>query len=149
MGKCSRRSSGLTLIEVLIAAGVFLIAAAGILSSFSTCMELNQMGMRSTIAVQGVKNKVEEIKASTYNDIYDNYNNTTFTVAGLNGIGVIYVDNATTKLLEVKVVFCWALADGRVIGEDTNMNGVLNNGEDKNGNNQIDSYVQVITRIYG
>ncbi len=139
----------MTLVEVLIAAGVFLVAATGILSSFSACMELNQMGMRSTIAVQGVKNKVEEIKASTFENIFTNYNNHTFTITGLNGIGVIYVDNSNAKLVEVKVVFCWRLSDGRVIGEDANLNGVLNNGEDKNGNGQIDSYVQIIERIYG
>ncbi len=149
MGYRSRRSSGLTLIEVLVAAGVFLVAATGILSSFSQCVELNQMGMRSTIAVQGVKNKVEEIKSSTFANIFTNYNNRTFTIPGLDGIGVIYVDTANTKLVEVKVVFCWRLADGRVAGEDTNLNGILNTGEDKNGNGQLDSYVQVITRIYG
>lgn len=145
--RCNRR--GMTLVEVIISTGIFLMAAIGILYSFAKCIELNEVGKDSTIAVVGVKNKVEEIKMANFSSIFTTYNNTTFTITGLNGKGVIYVDNSNARLLEVKVVFCWRLADGRLIGEDKNLNGVLDTGEDKNGNGEIDSNVQIITRIYG
>jgi len=141
--------SGMTLVEIIVATGVFLMAVIGILYSFVKCLELNEVGRDSTIAVVGVKNKIEEIKAEGITGIFATYNNTTFTIAGLNGRGVIYVDNSNSRLLEVKAVFCWRLTDGRIVGEDINLNGVLNSGEDKNGNAQIDSNVQIVTRIYG
>jgi hypothetical protein len=145
--RCHRR--GMTLVEVIVSTCVFLMAVVGILYSFVKCIELNEIGRESTIAVVGVKNKLEEIKSVNIASIFTTYDNTTFTITGLNGKGVIYVDNSNSRLLEVKVVFCWRLMGGRIVGEDTNLNGVLNTGEDKNGNGQIDSNVQIVTRIYG
>lgn len=144
-----RNRSGLTFMEILIATVIFLTASLGILYCYAKCLELNEIGRGATVALQTVKNKMEEVKATGYSQIFGTYNNTTFTVPGLNGIGVIYVDNSTAKLLEVKVLFCWQLANGRVVGEDKNLNGVLNAGEDRNGNNELDSFVQLVTRIYG
>ncbi len=141
--------SGLTLVEVIIATAVFLTAAVGILYSFAKCLELNELGRGTTVAIQSMKNKMETIKSSDFSQIYTTFNNTTFLITGLNGIGVVYVDNSNAHLLEVRVVFCWRLPNGRVIGEDLNLNGVLDTGEDKNGNGEIDSYAQMVTRIYG
>ena len=145
--RCHRR--GMTLVEIMVSTCVFLMAVVGILYSFVKCIELNEIGRESTIAVVGVKNKLEEIKSVNISSIFTTYDNTTFTITGLNGKGVIYVDNSNSRLLEVKVVFCWRLMGGRIVGEDTNLNGVLDTGEDKNGNGQIDSNVQIVTRIYG
>ena len=144
-----KNKSGFTLVEVLIAAGVFLIAVVGILYSYLKCLELAELGRNTSIAVQAVKNEVEDIKASNFTTLYTNYNNATFTASGINGKGIVYVDNSIPSLLQVKVVFCWKQQNGQLIGEDTNLNGALNAGEDKNANGQLDSYVQMLTNIYG
>jgi hypothetical protein len=149
MGRDRMNKAGMSLLEVLIAATVFVVASLGILYAYAKCIELNEIGRGGTAGLEAVKNKMEEVKATPFSQIHDTYNNATFTAAGLNGIGVVYVDNTNSKLLVVKVVFCWRLLNGRVVGEDKNLNGVLNAGEDKNGNNQIDSYVQLVTEIYG
>jgi hypothetical protein len=145
----ARAKSGMTLVEVMIATSIFLIAVIGILSTYVKYLELDEISRGSAVALQAANSKVEQIKNTPFNSIFSTYNNSTFTIAGVTGIGVVYVDNSNPKLLEVKVVFCWRMKGGRVMGEDTNLNGVLNTGEDKNGNGKIDSYVQVVTRIFG
>jgi hypothetical protein len=139
----------MTLVEVMVATLIMLVAVIGILFSYVKFLELEEIGRGATIATRAIKNKVEEIKNTSFNNIYSTYNNTSFTVTGMDGIGKIYVDNSQDRLRIVKVVFCWRMLGRRVIGEDVNLNGVLDAGEDKNGNGQIDSYVQVVTEIFG
>ena len=151
--RCSN-SSGMTLVEVIIAAAVFLIAVVGILGAYLKYLELVDIGRGTSLAMQTMKSKLADIKGTAYNQIKSTYdptgNGTTFTVPGLNnGIGVIYVDDSTAKLLEVKLVYCWRLYTGRVVGEDKNLNGALDAGEDQNGDGQINSDVQIITQIFG
>lgn len=143
------KHSGFTLIEVLVATMIFLLSISGVVYSYLKCMELTDIGRNVSTATQTVKNKMEDIKATSFADIYTTYHNTTFSVSGINGRGVIYVNNSTPSLLQIKIVFCFKQQNGRLFGEDTNLNGVLNTGEDKNGNGQLDSYVQTVTNIYG
>ena len=52
------------------------------------------------------------------------------------------------QFLLVTVSFSWRESGGRIIGEDLNLNGRLDAGEDKNGNGIIDSVVQFSSYIY-
>jgi hypothetical protein len=75
------------------------------------------------------------------------YNKLKFTVNNIpSSMGVVYVvvDDTDPELLRVTISVCWR-QKGRVIGEDTNLNGVLEGIEDVNHNNIIDSPVQLIT----
>ena len=49
-------------------------------------------------------------------------------------------------LATVHVAACW-FARGRIIGEDLNCNGVLDNGEDANANGWLDSPAMASTRV--
>ena len=71
----------------------------------------------------------------------------TFANANLNGIGVSEVDNTNPGLLMVTMSFSWRQTNNRIIGEDTNFNGQLNAGEDKNGNGVLDSPAQLVSYI--
>ena len=145
-----QNNKGLSLPEIMVASVIFIIATVGILYSYLKCMELQDLGRNVSIVTQAVRNKMENIKNSTFNTLNATYNNVTFTTAGINGRGVIYIDDVTDpSLVQVKIAFCWKQPNVRVIGEDTNLNGVLNAGEDKNANGQIDSYVQITTKIFG
>lgn len=141
---------GMSLVEVIVATSVFLIAAVGLLYSYLKCMELEELGRNSQLAISATESALEEIKNSTFSTLYQTYNNTTFAApSGVTGIGVIYVNNSNLSLLQIKAVFCWRQSNGRVIGEDKNLNGVLDAGEDLNNNGQIDGYVQMQTKIFG
>ena len=94
------------------------------------------------------KNRLEQIKDTDFALIPATYNNVTFTTAGLDGMGVSYIDSTNPNLYVVRVAFCWQEKNGRIFGDDLDLDGVLDGGEDKNGNGFIDSPVQIIVSIY-
>jgi Tfp pilus assembly protein PilV len=157
-GRQQRSADGMTLVEVMVSTGVVLISVLAILFSYVKCVEMNNISYGAGIAMRAVKDKVEEIKSANFSQIVGTYNNAAFNVTGLNGKGVVYATTVSTHLVQVKVVYCWALNGNylvngvvkrRTIGEDTNLNGRLDTGEDRNGNGQLDSYIQIITQVYG
>ena len=139
MTKGAANQKGFTLVELMIAAMILGITFVGTILTFVRCLELNEMSRNSSTAVKAVKSRIEQMKDTTFNQIFTTFNNTTFAAAGLTGMGVTYVDNSNPDLLGVTVVFCWREKSGRVIGEDQNLNGVLDVGEDLSSpaNNQV------------
>jgi len=142
------RSRSFTLVELLIAAAILVLSLSGILVSYLACLELAEMSKNSSTALHEVKSKLEEIQNTVFNQIKATYDNATFTLAGFNGMGVSYVDDSNLDLLLINVVFCWRQPNGRVIGEDKNLNGQLDVGEDQNGNGQIDSLVEAASQVF-
>lgn len=141
---------GFTLAELMIAVVVFMITFVGILLGYLRCMELSEMAKNSSLAVAAVKSRMEDIKNTDFSNIMNNYNKITFTANGINGRGVSYVeiDNANPKLLKVTVTFCWKQRSGLLIGEDADLDGQLDAGEDKNANNILDSITQAVSYVY-
>ncbi len=134
--------------ELLIATGIFMLTAAGIIFSYIMCMELAEIAKNSSLAIHSARNQIELIKSTQFSLIHSAYNGANFSHAELKGIGVTYIDNTSMNMVKVKTVFCWRQPNGRIIGEDKNLNGQLDTGEDTNGNNQVDSLVSLETDIY-
>ena len=139
---------GFTLAELMFAAFILIVTFAGLLLSYLRCLELNEMAKNSSMAVSAVKTRMEQIRNTSFDQLIANYNNVTFTAANLNGIGVSYINSTDPDLYEVTVTFCWQQKNGKVVGEDQNLNGALNVGEDENANGILDSPVQAVTYIY-
>ena len=144
----SNQKTAVTLTELMVATAVFILAFTGILLSYIRCLEFNELSKSSVIAIQASRNRLEEMRNTAFNQIKTAYNNVTFTTAGLNGKGVTYVNDINPQLLKITVTFCWKQGTGRTIGEDTNLNGQLDAGEDKNGNSILDSPTTLVTNIY-
>ncbi|HPB67929.1 MAG TPA: hypothetical protein PLT76_08240 [Candidatus Omnitrophota bacterium] len=134
---------GLTLPELLIATIILLPLFVGTIFSFIKCMELSEMARHSSMAVLACKNKMAEIENTTFAQVYGNFNNTTFTTPDLNGTGVVYVNNSNPDVLEISASFSWRERTGRVFGEDQDLDGQIDAGEDVNGNGILDSIVQL------
>ena len=143
-----QKKAAFTLVELLVATAVMLVAVAGILMSYLRCMELNEISRNSAVAVQAASSRMERIKAAPFNQIWANYHNVAFDVPGLNGRGVSYVDASDPELLEVNVAVCWVQKNGRGFGEDSNANGQLDAGEDDNGNGYLDSTVEMTNLVF-
>lgn len=141
-------NQGFTLPELMVAAMVTVIAFLGILYTYARYLELDELSRNTAIALQTAQNKIEAIKNTQFNQIDATFNNQTFTSSGINGRGVVTIDSTNPKLMLITVTFCWKQSNNRLMGEDTNLNGVLNAGEDKNGNGTMDSPVQLIAYIY-
>ena len=140
--------SGLTVVEVLIATLILVPLFAIGMMVFIKCIDLSDMSKNSSLAVWSVKKRIADIENTAYNQIFGNYNNTTFTINGLTGMGKTYVDNSSASHLVVTVSFSWRERSGRIVGEDKDLDGVLDAGEDTNANGQLDSIVKLSTQIY-
>ena len=148
MPKKLSNNKGFSLSELMIATLIFTLTFAGTIIVFFRCIELSEMARNSSAAVNASKSQLASVENTPFANILATFNNTTFTAAGVNGRGVTYVTSLDADLLRVTIVFCWREKNGRIMGEDTNINGVLNAGEDANGNGVLDSPVEMTTYIY-
>ncbi len=86
---------------------------------------------------------MDQIRNVPFNDIVSVYNGQNFTIDGLTNRGVDHMGTISIMVMDpdvlrVKIAVCWKQRT-RVIGEDQNLNGVLEGPEDINGNGEIDS----------
>lgn len=141
---------GFTLIEVMIATAILVTVLCGILATYIACFELISTSKNLTLAINSAQRKIEEIRNYSFSGISTDYNWTTFTVDEItleNSRGIVYVDNSNPDLLEITISVCWRQRGNRIIGEDLDLDGILDAGEDSNANGIIDSPVQLVTLI--
>ncbi len=148
MERKEKTLNGFTLPELMVTAVIIILVFLGMLLGLIRCLELHELSRNSFLAVSAVKTKVEDIKNTALTDLVTTYNNVTFTTPDLNGIGVSYVDNTNPDLFKITVAFCWRQKNGRIVGEDQNLNGRVDGGEDANGNGILDSPVEIVSYIY-
>lgn len=138
---------GFTLAEILLSTAILVFALCGMLMMYSTCFVLMATSKNINIATNAAQGLIEEMRSSPFTQMVDDYNGLNFIVDAIpSSRGVVYVDDTDPELLQVTISVCWNQGN-RIIGEDTNLNGVLNAGEDANGNGIIDSPVELVTRI--
>ncbi|HOU36445.1 MAG TPA: prepilin-type N-terminal cleavage/methylation domain-containing protein [Candidatus Omnitrophota bacterium] len=148
-----KNQSGLTLIEVLAATGIMAACISGLLLTYINLFTITDLMRDFTLAANAASQKAEELKRLSYDSILA-YNNTTFPVAGFpnpaDAIGRIEVSNATiAHLRRIRVVVSFRTR-GRVIGEDLNLNGMLDDGENtalyaEASGPRLDSPVEIVT----
>lgn len=139
---------GFTLVELMIAVGVLVVALVGLLGVFAHLMLLNENSSKLTLAVTACQAKLEEMRNSSFSTLYLSYNGANFNPAGFSSgeaKGAISINNSNPNLLQVFISVSWMTRSNRVIGEDKNLNGVLNAGEDSNANGRLDSPGQIAT----
>lgn len=144
----NQKCSGFTLVEMLLA--TFILAPIYLMTmlSFINTSQLNDSAKNTALALRACTNQIETIDSVSFDQIYAAYHNTTFTLNELEGIGSVHVNNTQPKVLTITASFCWQDPSGRIIGEDSNLNGQLDQGEDLNNNGLIDSPVKLVTVKY-
>ncbi len=152
-GACAGRSSGFTLLEIVITAGTTLIAILGSIQLFTYCMWQSENVTNINAAMHDVEAKVEEIRATPFTDIITKFGPSgglayrTFTPTYMAGLGVIYLTPVKADLLQVEVAVSWQERGKYVVGEDRNLNGVLDGDEDLDGNGRISSPASLVTLV--
>ncbi|PIP19001.1 MAG: hypothetical protein COT38_00965 [Candidatus Omnitrophica bacterium CG08_land_8_20_14_0_20_41_16] len=144
-----KAKSGFSLVEVLMATAILAFALVGILGTYVTCLVLVTTSKNVNAATNAAQGVIEEIRSTPFTQVIADYNGMTFVVNDIpSSVGVVYVDDtANSELLDVTVSVCWRQGN-KVIGEDTNLNGVLDVGEDTIiANNIIDSTVELVTQV--
>ncbi|MFH1281435.1 MAG: hypothetical protein ABIH91_01780, partial [Candidatus Omnitrophota bacterium] len=144
-----RSEKGFVLPEVMLAAAIAAFAVCGILLMYVTAMDLIRTSKNASIATSAAQGLIEEIRNTPFPEIVTNYNLLKFSVDGIppiNGVasssGIVYVDDTDPEFLLVTISVCWRQGN-RIIGEDINLNGELDVGEDTSGNGIIDSTVEL------
>ena len=162
-----RSKTGFTLAELMVAALILITILVGLLASYVTCFDLNETSKNVTLAMDAINQKMAEVSDYSFSNICSQFNNGNFTLADADialmpagdSWGKIYVypytGSAITSscadctcdydMLRVVISVCWRQKSGRVIGEDKDLDGVLDAGEDTNANGQIDSPAQLVT----
>lgn len=146
------KSAGFTLVELLLAVVILGFTLAGLIQVFIRCSALSELSRNKTTAMSEIQGKMEEIRNHAFSTIATAYASggtpgDTFDLSQLTGKGIIYIDSSNASLLEIKVVACWQDKYDRIVGEDLDLDGVLDTGEDADGNGEISSPATLITKI--
>ena len=145
----TKDSEGFTLLELMIGASVLVVALVGLIAAFSGCFTLNETARNTTIAINGAQDRIEWIRNITFDQIA-NQDGTNFEIDGLpdgDSEGIVEVDSINPDLYRITITISWRQKGGRIFGEDTNLNGAFEAGEDVNENGRLDSPVRLVTLI--
>ena len=138
----------MTTVELLIAVLILSPIFVSTMYVFIKCSRLAEFSRHASAAMIACRDKLTEIENIDFDQIVSQYQGSTFSVAGLDGKGTVLINDATAGQLDITVSFSWKEKDGRVIGEDADLDGQLDIGEDANGNGLLDSPVMLSTRVY-
>jgi|GEM_PF-6594669 prepilin-type N-terminal cleavage/methylation domain-containing protein len=155
-----KRMKGLTLVEVLVAMSILAVVALSMFMIYPALFENVTLSSENMKAFEAAKRQMETLTAMNYTDLYNVSYNTTptannFTPANLpSSTGVYYVKRLTyanltdiSNLLDLEVVVSYK-AGVRTIGEDQNLNWILDAGEDIDSNGKINSTIKLSTLIF-
>jgi len=155
-----KRMKGLTLVEVLVAMAILAVVALSMFMVYPALFENVTLSSENMKAFEAAKRQMEALVTMNYTDLYNvSYNITpvanNFTPQNLpNSTGVYYVKrlmyaNLTDipDLLDLEVVVSYRVG-ARTIGEDQNLNWVLDSGEDIDSNGKINSTIKLSTLIF-
>lgn len=161
-----RGRAGFTLIEVMITAAILAFCICGLLLTYINLFLLADISRDLTLATNAMQAKMEEMKRVAFDCLLTSSsatcpaacNNTcfsdssTFNLEGINeGKGRIEVSSVigSGDLKRIRLVSCFRTR-GRLIGEDSNLDGDLDAGEDTlvtDPANRLDSPMEFITLI--
>ena len=156
-------SRGMTLAEVMVSTAVLVAGGGALLLGMHYTVAHSDYLNHAQIALQATQGELERLSNEDFNTLSIGL---TYAGARQNGQPVA-INNAelpggtlgvqikafpagtpfgTATLLDLSVAAC-CTSRGRRIGEDQNCDGVLDAGEDANGNTWIDSPAMVSTRV--
>ena len=165
----------LTMIELIIVIGLLGFALAGLLISYVSSLNLSEYDKNLTIAMNIAREKMERlyderdedfdglgsgmcddeaagcsISGNNTNRVVSfNNSNIRETYNNFNGSCVIYIDEIDPfgdNLKQARVAVSWRQRLGRIIGEDKNLNGLFDGGDDnEDGDGLLNSPCEITT----
>lgn len=154
--KTFQKKTGFTVAEVLVALTILAVSLCGLLLTYLNMFVLADLTRDAASAESALRARVEEIKSVPFDNLTSEsgpFNLTDYGFSsGLQSMGTVEVTsnfagyNGTLTMIRAVATY---VSRDRVIGEDVNFNGQLDEdeGEDTNGNHRLDSPVELITLI--
>lgn len=145
--------TGFTLFELALAAALFGVAAVGNLSLYISCATLTESAGNITRMMNRAR---EELEGVVFRRNFVTLSS--YPVVSPEPLAppedremslVCYVQDHPTviDIKEVRIVISYREKSNRIIGEDRNLNGVLNIGEDTDGDGRLTSPCEILTFI--
>jgi prepilin-type N-terminal cleavage/methylation domain-containing protein len=139
-----KKRRGLTLVEVMVAAGIMASCLAGLLMTYMNLFTLTDFTRDYTLATNAMQARMEEIKRVSFANLsaLDGaaFNITGFSAGNATGVSQVTIPpsgTTYTDLAQVRLVVTFK-SKGRIIGEDRNLDGVLNASEEANSTGKPD-----------
>ncbi|MFH1691621.1 MAG: prepilin-type N-terminal cleavage/methylation domain-containing protein [Candidatus Omnitrophota bacterium] len=141
------KKDGFTLLELLIASGVLIIALTGLLATYAACYDLAETTRNSNLALNAAQETLEEMRNINFLSVFSLYDGATFQVSGMpanSSLGYVVVNNSNSSLLNVAIGVCWRQKGSRIIGECVDSSGALV-FSDTNADGRLNSPVELVT----
>jgi prepilin-type N-terminal cleavage/methylation domain-containing protein len=140
--------SGFTLLELAITAAILGLAACGIfsllISSATLADSAGNITIMSNVAKQEFENNIQRANFDTLNT----YSRLPPNVPAGTSLVCYVQDHPTVNDIKiVRIVVSYRGKSNRVIGEDQNLNGVLDGGEDRDANGRLSSLCEMTTFV--
>lgn len=148
----TKSNQGMSLVELLVVIGILATVIIGLVQIFIAGAVLSDISNRKTIALGEAQDKLEDIRNHAFGSITTDYASggvpgSIFNLSQVTGTGVIVIDSTDSNLLKIDVVVSFRDKSNRTIGEDKNLNGILDAGEDADVNGLLDSPIKLSTYI--
>lgn len=147
-----REEKAATLVEVLVATLISSVVLVSMIQLLVFSTTLSRTAGDMSKATTEVISKVEEMRNHEYSQLLTDYGTGTpgsiFISSGtFDGAGVISMDSSNAHLLQATLGYSWRDKNGRLFGEDADLDGVLDAGEDINGNGVLDFGLTITTHF--
>lgn len=156
------KHKSLTLVEIMISVFILVVGVGIIFTVYPSLFEGVEVTFQTMRAWGECRKEIETLKSKTFStDLWPQADSAPHSFLDVPNImrGVYYLDKIScptsssycvggflTDVLRVTVVVS-VVAKNRVIGEDKNLSGTLEPGEDVNGNVLLDSPVSLSTIV--
>ncbi len=123
-----------TMVEVILVTVIVVVISTALITTFVTCLALNENSRMMTIAMNIARDKIEETINSKANWTGPLLSSRSYGISALskapslggysfNGSCQVLVFEKAPTLKLARVAVCWKLKNGRVVGSDLNLNG--------------------------
>jgi hypothetical protein len=144
------KKKAFVLIEILFSSIILVGLLLGIFSLMIYCNDLKETSVNMSTAISQARAKLEEIKATPFDNIIGSFNNQDYAISGItNGLMRVeasYASGSNSRLINVRIVATWSQRGNQVIGEGKWNAGVFS-FFDLNGNTRLESPVEISTAI--
>ena len=145
------KKKSLTLAEIMISVFIFVVGVGAIFFVYPPLFEGVEVTYQTMRAWGECRKEMETLKNRTFSDLWaDSAASNPHNFLDMPNVmrGVYYLDRVSTLTDALRItVVVNVKAKNRVIGEDANLNGVLDPNEDLNENTLLDSPISLSTIV--
>ena len=148
----AKSKNAFSLIELMLSLVILIILLTGLLYTYVVCFKLNDSSRSLTLVNSALQAQLELIRETPFVNLTSTWDGENFDLAGFSANDAVgFIDIYDTvyddDLKYMRLVACWREGSNRVIGEDVNLDGELDQDEDLDDDGIVDSPAELVTLI--